>query len=416
MGNTLTDITDQTKEDVIEISKHLQNSTDNLIENTHYLADTSQYYFSQTNQKLFQGGKYLIQSLVNLAPTNYEKFQYNEDGEWAKYFDNQVGMKNGHVFFWKGRIYLIGNVNKEFQVYSYNLSKHIWVKLEDKDRPTLRIGHSIVQYDENLILWGGGYKLKYEEMDIFHLNSLQWVTSIIKDPLPSREGHSACLYYNFMVIFGGYRVHHQKTYFNDINLLNLTNMEWTTIYPKGDIPHKRSDHMVCVKDSSMYIFGGSYHHEEENLYFNDLWEYNFKLNQWKEIKTNIQPPARIHSIMKVSKSNNIYIYGGWSKKGKILNDIWTFDIDRRLWMKIETKNEPPIRFNHSSTMDNNDILYIYGGSHWNEEEQHFEFLEDLYGIKFKKQEPWNLILLNLDQQKDVHFYHKTESDKLLDFF
>lgn len=403
MGNTLNDLTEQTKEDVIEISKNIQDSKDSFIENTHYLADSSNYLLNQTNQKIIQGGKFLIQSLVNLAPINYEKYEFKRCGEWAKYFDNIIGMKNGHIFYWKGRIYLVGNLNKEFQVYCYNLSKHIWTLLQDIERPSIRIGHTIVQYHENLILWGGGYKTKYGEMDVFHLNSLQWATSVGIDSIPSREGHSACMYFNFMVIFGGYRVHHQKTYYNDINLLNVSNMQWSTISTKGELPHKRSDHMVCIKGHNMYIFGGCYHQDDVNIFFNDLWEYNFKLNQWREIKTNLAPIARIHSTMEISSGNNLYILGGWCQKGKILNDFWTFDIDRKLWIQLYTKNIPPARFTHHSTMDERDVMYIYGGSHWNEEEQHFEFLEDLHGIRCKKQEEWNTILVLSLYQNDINF-------------
>jgi len=96
------------------------------------------------------------------------------------------------------------------EIIIYNLKTNVWnkVKLADNaKRPCARSGHSAVLQNNIMYVFGGkaDNSLKLNDLWAFNLQSLVW-TQIkpVDDVLPeTRSGHSACIYDNMILVFGG---------------------------------------------------------------------------------------------------------------------------------------------------------------------------------------------------------------------
>src|SRR5690606_14206124 len=84
-------------------------------------------------------------------------------------------------------------------------------------------------------------------------------------PTP-RSHHTAVVYRNKMIVFGGYNV-------PPIDFLlefSFQSFKWTQISPGGQIPNPRYGHTAVQKDDDMIVFGGYFY----KTFFDSLYAYN----------------------------------------------------------------------------------------------------------------------------------------------
>src|SRR5690606_1367592 len=114
-----------------------------------------------------------------------------------------------------------------------------------------------------------------------------------KGDVPSkRSGHSATVYRDFLIIFGGHDDTGRK---NQVYELNLLTHKWRLVKCEGQIPTNRSGAPAVLKDRYMYIFGGF----DGQQHFNELYSYDCWKNVWKKLepKGGIIPKKRwYHAI------------------------------------------------------------------------------------------------------------------------
>lgn len=87
-----------------------------------------------------------------------------------------------------------------------------------------------------------------------------------------------------------------------------------------------------------------------------------KLN---EVNSSPSPQGRFnHSA--VLHDNNLYIFAGEGKDGEYLNDMWMFNLSRKVWTEIKASNSdiPAGRSGHNMIV-NKDMFYIFGGKRGN---------------------------------------------------
>jgi N-acetylneuraminic acid mutarotase len=103
------------------------------------------------------------------------------------------------------------------------------------------------------------------------LKSLKWEVIHSRGEVPvTRDDHTAVLYEGSMVIFGGF-VDGERT--NDIYRYYFKDNKWEKVAVLGmDAPLPRAGHSALVYADSMVIFGGR---DEDNNKLNDLWLFNF---------------------------------------------------------------------------------------------------------------------------------------------
>ncbi len=154
-----------------------------------------------------------------------------------------------------------------------------------------------------------------------------------------RACHTACaLNAERMFMFGGY--YDNKIRLNDVCFLHVTPSEYVwkrppnhpavTDPPKNEpstigAPEPRADASCCLLGSKVYIFGGygGIHYQRKN--FNDLYSYDLEKFEWTKIEyENVAPEPRSGHVIFPHEANSLYLFGGWSNEnysGVLVNAI-----------------------------------------------------------------------------------------------
>ncbi len=92
--------------------------------------------------------------------------------------------------------------------------------------PCTRAGHSAVVYGDSMIVFGGKneYNTKLNDIWVFNFSNYLWEQIIIRNSAISRSGHSAQLFKDYMVVFGG--IHDVTQELDDLMILDLKQWNW----------------------------------------------------------------------------------------------------------------------------------------------------------------------------------------------
>ena len=180
-----------------------------------------------------------------------------------------------------------------------------------------------------------------------------------------RACHTACaLNADRMFVFGGY--YDNKTRLNDVCFLQLTASEYIwkrppnhpaiSDPPKNDpspvgAPEPRADASACLLGNKVYIFGGygGIHYQRKN--FNDLYSYDLEKYEWAKIEyENVAPDPRSGHVIFPYESKSIYLFGGWSNELQFKSAI-KFDLEGRNWGNPELELDGSM-WNYSGVLVN----------------------------------------------------------------
>ncbi|KAL0489286.1 actin-fragmin kinase [Acrasis kona] len=162
---------------------------------------------------------------------------------------------------------------------------------------------------------------------------------------PCLRSHSAVMYNNKVVIFGG----KNRTFCNATYILNTITWEW--------------QHVVCL-DSLVPTFVNQKKGNNSNA---------------KNTTRRLRLPQPRCSHSAVMLGNKMIVYGGVGKaitKTTLGNyyqntsfltnkgDLWSFDVDTQQWQEIEPKGGiiPPARHSHVAIALNDSCMLVWGGS------------------------------------------------------
>ena len=120
--------------------------------------------------------------------------------------------------------------------------------------------------------------------------------------------------------------------------------------------------------NELFLFGGEYYDGSIARFFNDLFAYNIRRDEWRSIHSRNTPlPRSGHAWTRGGNDGTgIYLFGGEfssPRQGQFYhyNDLWRLDAKLREWAKIETKSKgPPARSGHRMTCYKQYIL-LFGG-------------------------------------------------------
>ena len=225
-----------------------------------------------------------------------------------------------------------GIAKKDLWALSLKENEEKWSRLKPLDFEPFKLSSHTAVYDSKsrkMILYGGQGAGPLLFSFIFGPDDVEYQKLSSKNP-PARRGvHSA--HYDrreqCMIIFGGYVGNLE--YRNDIYRLNLKGDElnWEPFSlsrkSKGS-PSSRAGH-ASVLDSKrkiLLIHGG----KDPNFVNDDFWLFNWKGNTgtWQELEVvGKSPPARHgHCFIYDQYNDCILCFGGESKGGAPLNDLW----------------------------------------------------------------------------------------------
>ena len=234
---------------------------------------------------------------------------------------------------------------KTLTIWSLNLEKLEWNKININGYSYNRYGHTGIFYQNKIYFFGG--KIKYQKnsmtcgLEVFSFTDNQFSTPSVGKLNPEpRRNHIAELVGNQIFIHGG--ITNSNEVLNDSFILNLNPLKWmTTIinkYTPGPNLYGHTSSIVIPQ----YI----------------LKNHKFSIYSYPNIE-----PGRVNSLI---KEKGIYIFGGKSKEeGGISNQLWILVTGKKPleWIQPNTKGKPPCpRYFHSmSFYERGNFLIIHGG-------------------------------------------------------
>ncbi|OMJ89840.1 hypothetical protein SteCoe_7922 [Stentor coeruleus] len=132
----------------------------------------------------------------------------------------------------------------------------------------------------------------------------------------------------------------------------------------GPTPRESASIVFSSKNNLFYVFGG-----KSTIDLDDLWVYDLTLLHWNIIYPNSQSPRKIYLESRSNAGGFYYdeedefcIYGGISEL-YLLNDLWCFNVEYRMWKEKKTEYSPPpmINFAHNYFVNNSSEYFVIVG-------------------------------------------------------
>jgi N-acetylneuraminic acid mutarotase len=294
--------------------------------------------------------------------------------------------KNAELYLFGGEFY-DGVANIFLNVLlKYEIGKNQWKQIHCPLAPPPRCAHSSCYYNHALYLFGGEIKRgeqfhHYKDLWRYDIKEQIWeelkpAKAVGTHPTP-RSGHTAVVWKNYMVIFGGFFEASKDTprWYNDVCVFDMKTQQWMDI-PHSKLairPEPRSACNAAVVGDDLVIHGGfakltksaqqrqkagELEVQSESLVHTDAWILHLtpllseKPPVWERMTSSVQ-----RTIRTVNKSPNgraamasagykgrLLVFGGvfdteamHHKLNSIFyNDTYVMDVDRRKWFPVST--------------------------------------------------------------------------------
>ena len=158
--------------------------------------------------------------------------------------------------------------------------------------------------DDKWYLFGGttSATLNTSNLWCFNFTKEEWTlikptSGLIPPPLDSC---SACLYKaddgrSYIVVFGGFVGGTRGEYWNQVLYFDIASKRWILPYSNENemeydseyAPAPRCGHSATIYNNKMYIFGGT----NGEFRFNDIWVFDLVRKSWEKINTKENPPV-----------------------------------------------------------------------------------------------------------------------------
>ncbi|XP_068621269.1 F-box only protein 42 [Battus philenor] len=159
----------------------------------------------------------------------------------------------------------------------------------------------------------------------------------------------------------------RKTSIKLIKAIAEFNISWKNVTSTDIVPTitKRFSHAACILDNNMYIFGGC---TTNATSFNDLWMFDLSKRLWnRPLATGTYPVPKAYTSM-VSYKNCLIVFGGWTypslsqyyQNVTMFNDIHFYCVNTNKWILINASNPPPQMAGHSACIKGDEMI-VFGG-------------------------------------------------------
>ncbi|KAF9104946.1 hypothetical protein BGX27_009867 [Mortierella sp. AM989] len=212
--------------------------------------------------------------------------------------------------------------------------KHMDVWAKEGVAPTKRYGHTAVLWNQNIIIFGGSNE-HYEyrnDVIVFSLKTKTWSRPVIRGEVPARYLHSATVYKNKMYVYGGFAKNSKCTYvLEELRMLNLETWTWSEAY---SVP-ARYNHSASLVGNKLWIYAGK---DETGNTVSDLHSIDLTT-------LRVLPHSGITGKVVLLKSqhfseaigNQLVVFGKYPNEssGTSLYGLWIMDLDQLEWRKLD---------------------------------------------------------------------------------
>lgn len=135
---------------------------------------------------------------------------------------------------------------------------------------------------------------------------------------------------------GDYTVH------DDLWAFDFASESWSMLAGGG--PAARSNHVGVVVGEQLIVYGGNT--STDGLSFTplgDTWSFDLATEQWSQLTTSNDPPARLFHAAAAS-SSTLYVFGGGDENafvGPFFRDLWALDVASGAWTMLDDGQAGP---------------------------------------------------------------------------
>jgi hypothetical protein len=282
-------------------------------------------------------------------------------------------------------------------IVKYDYKGCQWTRQRTKDFNFAIRNHTAVLYNEFVVVYGGRVNGKQSrQMYLLNLSTMEWIKPTVLGSPPARAHHTAVLYENKMIIFGGLDTNSRSL--SDTHVFDFTTYNWSTLNSQGSsIPTSRHQHTANFYNEKMFlffkvlnvfrlVFGGT-----ESLsknFYNELYELTLANEQykWSLTQTRGDLPCGRSLHCSVIKDDMMIIFGGKNNEDtSFLNDMYSLDLNLLTWTRIDIVGDIPSGVYGCRWVKRGDSLTLFGGKTKN------GYQNDLYDFNFDQPDISQLI-------------------------
>ena len=247
-------------------------------------------------------------------------------------------------------------------LWAYDLRQGAWTSLVPAgDAPTARFGHNAL-FDQSrgrFLVFGGQGRGNEFFSDVWAYDPAAdaW-TRLADNGVGPTDRYGSCIGYDgpadrFLISHGF--THDGR--FDDTWAFSLADDTWTDISPDSPRPGERCLH-TCVYDTAanaLVLFGGQNNSVSQ---LGDTWVLQDQV--WTEVAGDA-PSARRFAVS-APVTGGLWLFGGIGQDGRT-SDLWTFDVQNRLWAPTSAAAAPAARYSHAAALDDATArLFVFGGN------------------------------------------------------
>ena len=246
-----------------------------------------------------------------------------------------------------------------------NLSMSTIDAHNDDDGPASLSDATTAIHGDRLFVFGGITSSRKSNSNVWMLNlkTLLWkAVNTIRPPL-AIYGQKTFLVQDSVYFFAA----NNSVKWNEVHMFNLNTLEWTITKTNAGPPirvHHSVNALISATGNkgkgwkSLIIFGGK---QKNGDIMSDIWKFNLETNSWECLSpTGCFPCARYRHAA-VLEDGTMYIHGGKNKFGSLLGDIMAFDFVQNMWYECYSPSLLAPRFGHSLLFLSPKKLMILGG-------------------------------------------------------
>lgn len=324
--------------------------------------------------------KKIVGLLVVLALSAINSDTSDAAGQWFQKADGATVRGDHAAVAYNGKMYIFGGADNNSpgllnDLWEYNIASDNWTLSQGTTPLAPRDCHTTVVFNGKMYIFGGfHYGEPHRLNDVWECDIINKSWRQRTSGASGRNNDSAVVYNGKIYIFGGKDNNYITV--NDLWEYDITTDSWAQ---KNSAPVARRAHTAVIHNAKMYIFGGS---DNSDTISNDLWAYDFSSDSWAQ--KNSAPFSRAdHSA--IVYDDKMYIFAGAYIDGEenivFCNDLWAYDFANGSWAQETTiGSQPSERIIHSAVVYN-DKMYVFGGGTFDENET-WNYFNNLWEYNF----------------------------------
>ena len=268
---------------------------------------------------------------------------------------------------------------KPFRFYDIYQSKwHTLDTLDSDEKYQNLLDPSIAVVDSNVLIYGGGKNPSWiSQNNLWNITMLAANACLLHEkpqspPSPPLRGDHVAVVdreSSMIIVHGGLQ---PETMFygkgwgernSDIWVLDMHSLSWSVRKPKINLELLSHAGVLLFHPSKvLVVFGGVKIVDDYPKTENSTWGYYPRENVWREFE-GLQPEIRRSALAVAISNRTMLMMGGISPSNKILEDMWTFELDKSgkagIWTKH--KQSAPVKLGQSIVLVNQSV-FLYGGA------------------------------------------------------